>query len=167
MNHQRKVALEIGINMLFIIMIIGMVVVSSDYDFVKGKLIGARTFPLLVGGIMSVFALVNILNALRKKAEMEESQVQEEVEEQISGRFNGWLRTYRVGAAIGLMVIYYFLLLFVGFIAATLLFLPAMLYIVEYRKVTHVALVTVIGVAFLYIAFKILLGVPLPKSIIF
>ncbi len=168
MKYTRKVALEIGINILFIMIAVGMFAVSGNYKFVRGTLIGARTFPILIGGIMSVFALVNITVALRREAPQdEELDVEEDIDESSTGRFNEWLRKYRVGAAIGLMVIYYLLLLSVGFIVATLIFLPAMLYIVEYRKWTHVALVTVIGVAFLYVAFKILLGVPLPQSPLF
>lgn len=167
MNTKRKTALEIGINVLFITIAIGMFIVSADYEFVQGTLLGARTFPLLIGSIMSVFAVVNIANAIRKPATDAMESSEEESDALSTGRFNIWLRTYRVAAAIGLMVIYYLLLVLVGFIIATLLFLPAMLYILEYRKPVKVALVSVIGVAFLYVAFKVLLGVPLPASILF
>lgn len=167
MKNTHKTAIEVCINVLFILIAVGMFAVSGSYKFVQGTHIGARTFPILIGGLMTAFALVNITKALTVRQVSEETDTALESEEPVVGRFNILIRKYRVGAALLLMVIYYLLLAVFGFIIATLIFLPAMLYILEYRKMTHVALVTIIGVLFLYIAFKVLLGVPLPEAQIF
>ena len=42
-----------------------------------------------------------------------------------------------------------------------------MLYLLEYRKPVKVTIITILGVTFLYIAFKVLLGVPLPIAKLF
>ncbi|PKL26904.1 MAG: hypothetical protein CVV46_14375 [Spirochaetae bacterium HGW-Spirochaetae-2] len=167
MITNRKTALEIGVNVLFITIAIGMFIVSADYKFVRGTLLGARTFPLLVGSIMMVFALINIFKTLGIQSSEENVEVEQALKELTKGKFNNWLRTYRVAAAIGLMVLYYLMMLAVGFIFATVIFLPAMLYLNEYRKPMKVIVVTIVGVAFLYISFKVLLGVPLPTAQLF
>ncbi len=77
------------------------------------------------------------------------------------------MRKYRVAIAVGLMIVYYLLLWLFGFIIATALFLPTMLYLLEYRKPVKVTIITILGVTFLYIAFKVLLGVPLPIAKLF
>jgi hypothetical protein len=64
-------------------------------------------------------------------------------------------------------VLYFLLLSFVGFLIATVLMIPAMLYLLEYRKPLMVAVITVLGTAFLFTAFQVLLGVPLPDGSFF
>jgi hypothetical protein len=116
---------------------------------------------------MSIFGIVNIIKAL-SVSKSPETTTQERVEEESSGNgFFDFIRKYRVAIAVGLMVVYYLMLWLLGFIIATALFLPAMLYLLEYRKPVKVAIITVLGVAFLYIAFKVLLGVPLPGAKLF
>jgi hypothetical protein len=167
MDTKRKVALEVGLNVLFIAIAIGMFIVSKEYKFVRGTLLGSRTFPILIGSIMSIFGIVNIIKAL-SVSKSPETTTQERVEEESSGNgFFDFIRKYRVAIAVGLMVVYYLMLWLLGFIIATALFLPAMLYLLEYRKPVKVAIITVLGVAFLYIAFKVLLGVPLPGAKLF
>jgi hypothetical protein len=159
--------LEVGLNVLFIVIVIGMFIVSREYKFVRGTLLGSRTFPILIGSIMTIFGMVNIVKALRL-LKTPENHVQEQVEEESSGNgFFDFIRKYRVSIAVGLMVVYYLLLWSLGFIVATVIFLPTMLYLLEYRKPVKVAIITILGVAFLYVAFKVLLGVPLPGAKLF
>lgn len=168
MREKRKIILEIGINAVFITIAIGMFIVSRKYKLVRGNLLGARTFPMLIGSLLSIFAIVNITGAIRSLQATRENVDENTLEEvEIVTDFKSYIRKNRVGVAFGMMVIYYLLLLYFGFIISTVLFLPAMLYLLEYRKPIRMLLVTVFGIAFLYIAFKVLLGVPLPQGIIF
>ncbi len=116
---------------------------------------------------MSIFGIVNISVALKRFLSESEPEVIQDSEAKSGNRLHDCIRMYRVQIAVGLMVIYYLLLTLIGFIFATVIFLPLILYVLEYRRLFQVILVTVIGVAFLYISFKVLLGVPLPEAILF
>lgn len=167
MTTKQKTIMEVILNTMFISIAIGMFIISKDYRFVRGTLLGSRTFPILIGSIMSVFGIVNISIALKNFLSETEPENIQEVEVKSGNKLHDCIRLYRVQIAIGLMVIYYILLTLIGFILATFIFLPLILYVLEYRKPIHVILVTVLGVAFLYISFKVLLGVPLPEAILF
>ena len=109
MDTKRKVALEVGLNALFIAIAIGMFIVSKEYEFVHGTLLGSRTFPVFIGSIMLIFGIVNIIKAFRV-SKSSESAVQEQVEEESSGDgFFDFMRKYRVAIAVGLMIVYYLL----------------------------------------------------------
>ncbi|MDC7245299.1 MAG: tripartite tricarboxylate transporter TctB family protein [Sphaerochaetaceae bacterium] len=167
MKAKQKFGLEIGINTFFIMVVLMMSVVSKNYDFVQGTILGARTFPILVGIFLSLFALVNIAASVVRYRKNEIVSDEKEQLDSDSSPFVRSVQKYRVQYALGLLVCYYLLLLTFGFIISTLIFIPSILFILEYRKPVAVSLVTVIGVALLYIAFKVLLGVPLPQGFLF
>ena len=167
MKAKQKLGLEFGINILFISIVLMMVIVSKEYDFVQGTILGARTFPILVGSILSLFGIANMIVAV---SSYNHKIIIDDENEEIDDDSTPFVRSvqkYRVQYAIGLLVCYYLLLVYFGFVIATVLFLPSILFILEYRKPLHVGLVTIIGVAMLYIAFKTLLGVPLPQGVLF
>jgi len=170
MREKNKAMLEIGMNLLFCGVAFGMYMVSHNYDFLEGTILGARTFPLLIGGILVVFASVNITGAI-KQLKLSKSlgsvEVEEMQEERVGSVFNILIREYRVVSAVILLVLYFLLLSFVGFLIATVLLIPAMLYLLEYRKPLPVVVITVLGTAFLFTAFQVLLGVPLPDGSLF
>ena len=182
MQEKNKAMAEIRINILFCCIVVGMFIVSRDYDFVKGTILGARTFPLLVGSLLIVFACANIIGAMgRLKAMHVPTPAAKDPQESLSGseilqdkddatqcnRFNAFIRDNRVVCAILLMVIYYLLLVFLGFIIGTVILIPLMLYLLEYRRPINVLLITVVGTMLLFVAFKVLLGVPLPTGLLF
>jgi len=170
MRDKNKAMLEIGMNLLFCGVAFGMYVASHDYDFLEGTILGARTFPLLIGGILVVFAVVNVFGAV-KRLQLSKSTEHVEPEgiqeERVGSVFNILIREYRVLSAVILLVLYFLLLSFVGFLIATVLLIPAMLYLLEYRKPLPVVVITVLGTAFLFTAFQVLLGVPLPDGSLF
>ena len=182
MQEKNKAMTEIRINILFCCIVVGMFIVSRDYDFVKGTILGARTFPLLVGSLLIVFACANIIGAMgRLKAMHVPTPAAKDPQESLSGseilqdkddatqcnRFNAFIRDNRVVCAILLMMIYYLLLVFLGFIIGTVILIPLMLYLLEYRRPINVLLITVVGTMLLFVAFKVLLGVPLPTGLLF
>jgi putative tricarboxylic transport membrane protein len=172
MREKNKAMLEIGMNLLFCGVAFGMFVVSHDYDFLEGTILGARTFPLLIGGILVVFAMVNITKSIKFLRSAQAGAVDTSMEEvtEEDGKdspFNRFLRTYRVACSFGIMVVYFLMLSFLGFLIATVVMIPAMLYLLEYRKPLLVAIITILGMTLLYIAFKLLLGVPLPNGMLF
>jgi putative tricarboxylic transport membrane protein len=172
MRNKGKAKLEIGINLLFSGIVVGMFIFSKDYDFLEGTILGARTFPILIGGILVIFASVNITGAVKRLVNMNSmdfiSDEEPEITEDYKGSpFNQFIRKYRVGCGFLLVTLYYLLLMVVGFIIATVMMIPSMLYLLEYRKVFKVIIITVLGTTFLYTAFHILLGVPLPEGLLF
>ena len=182
MQEKNKAMAEIRVNILFCCIVVGMFIVSRDYDFVEGTILGARTFPLLVGSLLIVFACVNIIGAMgRLKAVHAPVPAAKDPQESLSGsemlqekadatqcnRFNAFIRDNRVVCAILLMGVYYLLLVFLGFIIGTVILIPLMLYLLEYRKPISVLLITVVGTMLLFVTFKVLLGVPLPTGWLF
>jgi len=167
MDIKHKRALQIGINIFFICIVICMFFISSKYAFVKGIHLGARTFPVIVGVLILLFGTVNIIVTIYKIKNENESITKEEPELEPSNSFNKYVRKYRVGISIGLMALYYIFLSLFGFVIATALFLVSILYVMEYRKPVPVTLVTILGVGLIYISFKVLLGVPLPTGLLF
>lgn len=170
MREKNKAGLEIGMNIIFGCIVLGMYLVSHDYDFIEGTILGARTFPLLVGGILAMFAFLNILSVIRRLRFTQITTVAEPPEEseiEVGNNFNILLRKNRVLAAVFLLVIYYLMLVFAGFLIATILLIPAMLYLLEYRKFKSVMVITVLGTTLLFTAFQVLLGVPLPDGLLF
>ncbi len=170
MREKNKAMLEIGMNLLFCSVAFGMYMVSHNYDFLEGTILGARTFPLLIGGILVVFAIVNITCAVKRlklAKSLGKVEAKDIHEERVGSVFNILIREYRVLSAVILLVLYFLLLSFVGFLIATVLLIPAMLYLLEYRKPLPVVVITVLGTAFLFTAFQVLLGVPLPDGLLF
>ena len=182
MQGKNKAMAEIWVNILFCCIVVGMFIVSRDYDFVEGTILGARTFPLLVGSLLIMFACVNIIGAMgRLKAMHVPVPAVKDLQESLSSSemlqgktdaiqckgFNVFIRDNRVICAILLMVVYYLLLVFLGFIIGTLILIPLMLYLLEYRKPINLLLISVVGTMLLFVTFKILLGVPLPTGWLF
>ena len=71
----------------------------------------------------------------------------------------------RVYILFGIIVLFCVVLYFLGFYIGALLFIPALMYLMEVRSVKKIALTTIITLAAVYILFGMLLNISLPAPI--
>lgn len=173
MVKKGKEITEIVVNLLFSVVVISLLLYSfKRYAMVKGTILGAGTFPVLIGILVLIFSILNLIRAFKKYFTVSDHEEQIEIEEETLpdsrfSRFDLIIRKYRVIISIIITIIYTLLMSVLGFIIATLLFIPAMLYLLEYRAFWKVVLISILGTAFLYLSFGIFLGVSLPVGLIF
>ena len=67
---------------------------------------------------------------------------------------------------IGMTALYVWIIQYLGFVVTSIFFMAAMLYILNVRKLWVVCCFSVASSAILYIAFKVVLMVPLPGGIL-
>lgn len=65
-----------------------------------------------------------------------------------------------------LMITYIFVIKYLGFVLTSFLSMLAMLYILEVRKIQHLLIFSSVSTVVLYIAFKVVLMVPLPSGLL-
>lgn len=65
-----------------------------------------------------------------------------------------------------LMIIYIFVIKYLGFVLTSFLSMLAMLYILDVRKIRHLLIFSSVSTVILYIAFKVILMVPLPSGLL-
>jgi hypothetical protein len=163
----KKIA-EIILNLFFSVIAIAALIIASKYTDYTATRLGAKTFPFIVSILLIIFASLNILRALIVKTEKSNSSAGGEEDTPFSDTApDKFILRHRVIIAILLSFIYYFLNYIIGFIISTLIFIPLMLYILEYRRPVFMVIITVSATAFLVISFKVLLGVPLPLGMVF
>lgn len=173
MVKKGKEITEIVVNLLFSVVVISLLLYSfKRYAMVEGTILGAGTFPVLIGILVLIFSILNLIRAFKKYFTDSGHEEQIEIEEKTLPdsrfpRFDLLIRKYRVIISIIIIIIYTLLMSVLGFIIATLLFIPAMLYLLEYRTFWKVVLISILGTAFLYLSFGIFLGVSLPVGLIF
>ena len=71
----------------------------------------------------------------------------------------------RVYILFGIIILFCLILYFLGFYVGALLFIPAVMYLLEVRSVKKIALTTVITLAAIYVLFGMLLNITLPAPI--
>lgn len=71
----------------------------------------------------------------------------------------------RVYILFGIIILFCLILYFLGFYVGALLFIPAVMYLLEVRSVKKIVLTTVITLAAIYVLFGMLLNITLPAPI--
>lgn len=112
--------------------------------------VGPATYPRGILAFIALMSVVMIVQSLRRPTA-----------EPIS--FRGW--QYAVGAALA-FALYVKLAGVVGYFAITTAYMVAMLYILHVRNWLVIAGTTVVYLAFVYVFFVHILGLPLPAGIL-
>jgi len=168
---KRKVA-EIALNLFFSSIALFAIIIASGYSSFTSTRLGAKTFPTMISVLLIIFAVSNIIKAILKKEVCVNTSINRDVEEKKNElphetALGAFVYRYRIFIVILVSFVYYFLLYSVGFIISTLIFIPVMLLVLEYRKPLMIGIVTIASTAFMILSFQILLRVPLPVGIIF
>lgn len=114
---------------------------------------GPGFWPFLLGSLMIILAIVLLMSSLRQK-EAEAEQVELNTAD-----------TKRVYATMLIIVAFCFLLYFLGFYLAILVFIPSIMYLLQVRKILTIVLTTIITVGAIHLIFSVLLNVSFPMLI--
>ena len=134
---------------------LGIVVMSSSLKIQIGDGDpGAGFWPMLLGALIIIFAVGLAISTLKNKKMLEEKTFT------ISTPAN-----MRVYILFGVIVLFCVILYFLGFYIGALLFIPAVMYLLEVRSVKKIVLTTVITLAAVYVLFGVLLNISLPDLI--
>ena len=159
---------EIALNLFFSGIALLAIVIASGYSSFTPTRLGARTFPTIISALLIIFAVSNVIKTIFKKDEQASiGKVKEKNEFPHRAVLGAFFYRYRIFMVILFSFVYYGLLYSIGFIISTLIFIPVMLLILEYRKPVMIGIVTIASTAFMIISFQVLLRVPLPVGIIF
>ena len=134
---------------------LGIVVMSSSLKIQIGDGDpGAGFWPMLLGALIIIFAVGLAISTLKNKKMLEEKTFT------ISTPAN-----MRVYILFGVIVLFCVILYFLGFYIGALLFIPAVMYLLEVRSVKKIVLTTVLTLAAVYVLFGVLLNISLPDPI--
>ena len=134
---------------------LGIVVMSSSLKIQIGDGDpGAGFWPMLLGALIIIFAVGLAISSWMNKKMLEEKTFT------ISTPAN-----MRVYILFGVIVLFCVILYFLGFYIGALLFIPAVMYLLEVRSVKKIVLTTVITLAAVYVLFGVLLNISLPDPI--
>ena len=153
MGHMKKATYIISAIMFLVGL--GIVVMSSSLKIQIGDGDpGAGFWPMLLGALIIIFAVGLAISTLKNKKMLEEKTFT------ISTPAN-----MRVYILFGVIVLFCVILYFLGFYIGALLFIPAVMYLLEVRSVKKIVLTTVITLAAVYVLFGVLLNISLPDPI--
>lgn len=134
---------------------LGIVVMSSSLKIQIGDGDpGAGFWPMLLGALIIIFAVGLAISTWKNKKMLEEKTFT------ISTPAN-----MRVYILFGVIALFCAILYFLGFYIGALLFIPAVMYLLEVRSVKKIVLTTVITLAAVYVLFGVLLNISLPDPI--
>lgn len=164
-----------------IIALIGIAAVIGGfgYGFIEDGRIAAGFLPVLVGGAMALFALLDVVGSVRSRekestlletAQVEAVETLEPVSEpesdlDIYGR-TGKQRDRMLLMVIGIILATVLLVPILGFLVAFALMLIVIAVVVERRRLLPSILVSTVALAAAYGIFVLFLRVPLPTGIL-
>ncbi|AQQ52213.1 tripartite tricarboxylate transporter TctB family protein [Planococcus lenghuensis] len=146
----------IKLGMPVFLVLLSIVFLVGTYNLPKAKLGNPDAplyFPMGVSVLLLVFSIIYLVQELRRA-----NETNEQIAEMLSGR-----TPLLIGATIALGIGYALIFELLGFLFSTLLFLGALLFVVNGRKkwVANIIVTVVFSFASWY-AFSELLGVSLP-----
>lgn len=138
--------------LISILLSIVFLYLSSQYDYTGRRWIGPGFFPVWICGVWLVLSVVYFIQTIRRRGNEETGEVQDIIPKGKAGR--------RILITAANLILFIVLFKFVGFIAASVIFLFILLY-GAYRW--YVSLSVAIGVTLLlYWLFGIMLKVNIP-----
>ena len=153
MGNMKKANYIISVIMLWVG--VGVVALASSLKIKIGEGDpGAGFWPMMLGILIIVFSVCLLISTIKNKEKLEAKTFT------ISTSAN-----IRVYILFGIIVLFCVVLYFLGFYIGALLFIPALMYLMEVRSVKKIALTTIITLAAVYILFGMLLNISLPAPI--
>ncbi len=157
-----------------ILFIVSVFYYLSTSDFpppTKADNLGPTFFPVLLGAMLAVLALLLILNSLlsrRSAGSEQDGAVIQGAERLEEDSFSGENISYKfLFGTIGLSILYVGLLSILGFLISTPLFLINLIRFLGYERWVNNVVASVGLTATLYLLFVTALGVNLPQGIFF
>jgi len=155
LDRIKRSAVEISINLAFLVLSVCLYVSASDYPKM------ARTFPQLILVFMIVLTSLDIA----AKILSENSEPAQESAYQESNETGG--RRIKFFLTIASMFVFLFLMLIFGFTGGTIVFLLLFAWCLGYRKIRPLIVSSFIITGFLYIIFILIMKSFLPDGLLF
>lgn len=153
MGNMKKANYIISVIMLLVGA--GIVALSSSLKIKLGEGDpGAGFWPMMLGVLIIVFSVLLLISTIKNKAKLEVKTFT------IATPAN-----MRVYILFGIIIAFCLILYLLGFYVASLLFTPAVMYLMEVRNIKKIVLTTVLTLAAIYIIFGMLLNISLPMPI--
>ena len=153
MGNMKKANYIISVIMLLIG--VGIVALASSLKIKLGEGDpGAGFRPMMLGVLIIVFSVCLLFSTIKNKEKLEAKTFTITTPANI-----------RVYILFGIIILFCLILYFLGFYVGALLFIPAVMYLLEVRSVKKIALTTVITLAAIYVLFGMLLNITLPAPI--
>ena len=153
MGNMKKANYIISVIMLLIG--VGIVALASSLKIKLGEGDpGAVFWPMMLGVLIIVFSVCLLFSTIKNKEKLEAKTFTITTPANI-----------RVYILFGIIILFCLILYFLGFYVGALLFIPAVMYLLEVRSVKKIALTTVITLAAIYVLFGMLLNITLPAPI--
>ena len=153
MGNMKKANYIISVIMLLIG--VGIVALASSLKIKLGEGDpGAGFWPRMLGVLIIVFSVCLLFSTIKNKEKLEAKTFTIATPANI-----------RVYILFGIIILFCLILYFLGFYVGALLFIPAVMYLLEVRSVKKIVLTTVITLAAIYVLFGMLLNITLPAPI--
>lgn len=145
--------IDISISLALIVIAGIMIHTSRSFPGAQGADVGASFFPVILSSLLIFLSLLLILTSIKNKA----------VETRTAGK-SEWKK---VLFGMGFTFIYFVLLIYLGYVVATPIFLAGMMWVFNYRRIIHVIFWSLLITGVIYVCFAMLLQVPLPNGVFF
>lgn len=145
--------IDISISLALIVIAGIMIHTSRSFPGAQGADVGASFFPVILSSLLIFLSLLLILTSIKNKA----------VETRTTGK-SDWKK---VVFGMGFTFIYFILLIYLGYVVATPIFLAAMMWMFNYRRIIQVVFWSLLITGIIYVCFAMLLQVPLPSGVFF
>ena len=142
---------DIGVGLFLVGLCIVVFVATEPYREKAVFIYGPHFFPRLLGACLFVLGVILIWNAWSGKLLEQKDWIDKK----------GFIR---MTLALGMSVVYVFLMTLLGFVLSTFLFLVAMQTFFKYRSVMIRFIVSGFITALVYLIFHYILIVPLPEA---
>jgi hypothetical protein len=112
---------------------------------------GARIFPLISVGTLGLFSAIYLARSLLAPKETEPLVTR-------PGIF---------AIVVGLTLVYMNLAVAVGYITSTILYIPAVAWLIGFRRPVYLAVTTLVYLVTVYVLFEVIFGRALPPELLF
>ncbi len=136
---------------VFILVIIGLYffISASNFPRMSEDVPGPGFFPKLLSGLLLIFCAILFYNNFKEEPNKKDEHSQKNLKSYIS---------------MGITLIYILALDYFGFIICTIPFIATLIYLFNYKKLLHIAIISIAITCIIYYLFSVLLGVPLPTG---
>lgn len=158
---KRKIIEELMFNIVFLAVNMFFFIYSMRYSGIRDTTLGTGTFPRIILVLLMIFSVINLIRTAIRYMERHKKELKDIDEKQNSINIAVMKRFL---LAFLLLIIYYMLIKFVGFVVPTIIFIILMMILLSQKVNRSIFIFSVLATIILYVSFRILLKVPLPTG---
>jgi putative tricarboxylic transport membrane protein len=144
--------IDISISLALIVIAGIMIHTSRSFPGAQGADVGASFFPVILSSVLILLSVLLMVTSMKKKTVESRSEEKSEWKKVLLG--------------MTCTFFYFVLLIYLGYVIATPIFLAAMMWMFNYRRLIHVVFWSLLITGLIYVCFALLLQVPLPDGVL-